>query len=70
VRNLVTKEKTVLAVDSGRCVGAGQYVLSAPNMFNQGAEGVVTLLVDAVEIGEQVRAAVRACPSGALALKD
>ncbi len=33
-----------ISVDTGRCVGAGQCVLTAPDYFDQDDDGIVTLL--------------------------
>lgn len=55
-----------------RCVGAGQCVLAAPAVFDQDeAEGLVLVLDQKppASQADAVRAAVRACPSGALALR-
>ncbi|MFF8732608.1 ferredoxin [Streptomyces sp. NPDC015171] len=35
-----------ITVDTDRCVGAGQCVLSAPEVFDQDDDGLVTLLAD------------------------
>ncbi|MEU2687980.1 ferredoxin [Streptomyces hygroscopicus] len=59
-----------ISVERGRCVGAGQCVLAAPAVFDQDEEGLV-LVLDArppVSPSDAVHEAVRACPSGALAL--
>ncbi|MEV7864763.1 ferredoxin [Streptomyces sp. NPDC088124] len=61
-----------IVADRERCVGAGQCVLTAPELFDQSEEdGTVVVLAD--EVGEddldKVREAVHICPSGALALK-
>ncbi|MFE2939712.1 ferredoxin [Streptomyces sp. NPDC059255] len=61
-----------IVADRARCVGAGQCVLTAPELFDQSDDdGTVVVLVD--EVGEddldKVREAVHLCPSGALALE-
>ncbi|MFE9681780.1 ferredoxin [Streptomyces sp. NPDC002701] len=61
-----------VTVDSERCVGAGQCVLNAPDVFDQDDDGVVVLLRK--EPGEQdldgVRAAGDLCPSGSVAVHE
>lgn len=56
--------------DTGRCIGAGQCVLTEPDVFDQDDDGLVVLLADDVdgERVEQVRTAVQICPSAALSL--
>ncbi|WP_432844588.1 ferredoxin [Amycolatopsis sp. CA-161197] len=58
-----------LEVDRGRCVGAGQCVLNAPDVFDQDDEGIVTVVAEPGSDAE-VRDAVQTCPSGALSFKD
>jgi ferredoxin len=62
-----------IVADTGRCVGAGQCVLTEPRLFDQDDEdGTVVVLDDAPE-GELVdaaREAVEICPSQALSLHD
>ncbi|WP_053651442.1 ferredoxin [Streptomyces sp. XY431] len=55
------------------CVGAGQCVLSAPEVFDQDNDGIVVLLREGLDgLGradrQGVEEAVRLCPSGALRL--
>ncbi|MEU6132126.1 ferredoxin [Saccharopolyspora sp. NPDC047091] len=58
--------------DTGRCVGAGQCVLTEPDVFDQDDDGIVLLLADEVggERLEQARTAVQICPSAALSLEE
>ncbi|MFJ2177901.1 ferredoxin [Streptomyces sp. NPDC087851] len=60
-----------IVADRTRCVGAGQCVLTAPELFDQ-TEDDGTVVVLAEEVGEddldRVREAVHICPSGALTL--
>lgn len=62
-----------IIADTGRCVGAGQCVLTDPAIFDQKEEdGTVVVLIPEPE-GEQVeraREAVDICPSQALALEE
>lgn len=54
--------------DSDVCIGAGLCVMTEPAVFDQGDDGLVTLLLERPEDGERIRAAVADCPSGALRL--
>ncbi|MBM7785710.1 ferredoxin [Tenggerimyces flavus] len=59
-----------LEVDRDVCIGSGNCVLTAPDIFDQDDDGVVTLLVadpDA-DSDTRIREAVERCPSGALAM--
>lgn len=60
-----------IIADPEVCVGAGQCVRTAPDLFAQSEEGLVRLL-DAEPSPEQVAQAddaVQACPSGALRIE-
>ncbi|MEU0486092.1 ferredoxin [Streptosporangium sp. NPDC006013] len=59
-------------VNAQRCVGAGQCVLIAPEVFDQSDEGTVMVLVESLEDPAQAlaREAVRACPSGSISLAE
>jgi ferredoxin len=65
---------TVVKVAGDRevCIGAGMCVLTAPDVFDQDDDGIVTVLVDEVADGEAAaaRRAVSLCPSGALSVLD
>ena len=54
------------------CVGAGMCVVTAAAVFDQGDDGIVTLLVEevATEQIDAVRDAVSLCPSGALKIVE
>ncbi|MGI9002317.1 MAG: ferredoxin [Pseudonocardia sp.] len=57
--------------DTAICIGAGQCVLWAPAVFDQNDEDGTVVVLDAdpgAEHEEAVRAAVGACPSGAISL--
>jgi ferredoxin len=60
-------------VDQGKCCGAGQCVLLAPEVFDQRDEDGIVVLRDA-EPPQRLRATVREaasmCPSGAIQLSD
>jgi ferredoxin len=57
-----------IAADREVCIGAGMCVLTAPAVFDQDDNGIVTMLVADVEPDEidATRSAVSLCPSGAL----
>ncbi|MEV6306381.1 ferredoxin [Actinoplanes sp. NPDC051861] len=58
-----------VSVDQGRCCGAGQCVLLAPEVFDQREEdGVVVLLEPspAAALHETVREAAAVCPAAAI----
>ncbi|OEV10359.1 ferredoxin [Streptomyces sp. Amel2xB2] len=62
-----------IVADTSRCVGAGQCVLSEPEVFDQDEEeGTVVVLVERPGGGELegAREAVGICPSGALSLSE
>jgi ferredoxin len=52
------------------CIGAGNCVLTAPEVFDQGDDGLVEVLdpEPAAAREKGVRAAVARCPSGAISL--
>jgi ferredoxin len=57
-----------VAVDRTLCLGAGQCAFSAPDVFDQGDDGLVTVL-DPAPSAEHLAALHQAedlCPSGAL----
>ncbi|MDQ1536061.1 MAG: ferredoxin [Actinomycetota bacterium] len=56
---------------SGACVGAGQCVMNAPGVFDQGDDGLVMILNDE-PTGADADAATQAvdlCPSGAISIR-
>ncbi|MFE0849984.1 ferredoxin [Streptomyces rochei] len=62
-----------VSAERERCVGAGQCVLAAPAVFDQDEDdGLVHVLVESPSESQAdaVRDAVRACPSGALTLRQ
>jgi ferredoxin len=58
--------------DRDLCIGAGNCVLTAPEVFDQGDDGLVEVREPAVAAGreQRVRAAVERCPSGAISLAE
>ncbi|MBS1676466.1 MAG: (4Fe-4S)-binding protein [Actinobacteria bacterium] len=62
-----------VVADLDVCIGAGVCVLTAPKVFDQGADdGLVRVIVETVPSGEErlAREAVDLCPSGALEIVD
>ncbi|MCW2946600.1 MAG: ferredoxin [Actinoallomurus sp.] len=60
-------------IDQDKCVGSGQCVLLAPDVFDQRDEdGIVVLLQEdpPAELHEDVRQAARVCPSLAIWLEE
>jgi ferredoxin len=60
-----------IQVDRDVCVGAGNCVLTLPQVFDQDDEGIVDLLeTDPPDSeGAMVGRAVRLCPSGAISIE-
>lgn len=65
---------TTIVADLGRCVGAGQCVLTDPEAFDQSEDdGTVVVLRDTPADDEALKrahVAVEICPSRALSLTD
>ncbi|AHH95639.1 ferredoxin [Kutzneria albida] len=62
-----------VVIDQDKCVGAGQCVLAAPDVFDQRDEdGIVVLLQEypPAELHEDVRQAARICPALAIELDE
>ncbi|WP_462189050.1 ferredoxin [Frankia sp. CcWB2] len=61
-----------IVADRAVCVGAGMCVITAPEVFDQGNDGLVVTLIEEVAAGrlDAVRRAVELCPSKALRLLD
>jgi ferredoxin len=59
-----------IATDRERCIGAGQCVLNAPDVFDQDDEGTVVVLDDHPSPVQEpaVRAAEHACPARVISL--
>ncbi|MEU3169881.1 ferredoxin [Streptosporangium sp. NPDC006930] len=59
-------------VNAQHCVGAGQCVLIAPEVFDQSDEGTVMVLVETLDDSAQIgaREAVLACPSRSISLTE
>jgi ferredoxin len=61
-----------VTADRDVCVGAGLCALSAPEVFDQDDDGLVTVLDGEPDGGNQARAreAGNLCPSGAVQIAD
>ncbi|MBE8521606.1 (4Fe-4S)-binding protein [Amycolatopsis sp. H6(2020)] len=62
-----------IIADTGKCVGAGQCVLTEPSLFDQSEEDGTVIVLDDQPQGELVdkaREAVHVCPSQALSLQE
>lgn len=59
-------------IDKDACIGAGQCALAAPGVFTQDDDGYSTLIPgqDEADGTPMVREAARACPVGAITLRD
>jgi ferredoxin len=57
-----------IEADRDVCIGAGNCVLAAPEVFDQAADGLVEVIdpAPAPSLEQAVRDAVARCPSGAL----
>ncbi|AGZ42540.1 ferredoxin [Actinoplanes friuliensis] len=56
-----------VAADRDLCVGAGNCVLTAPDVFDQDEEGLVAVLdTDPAAAADRVAQAVDLCPAGAI----
>jgi ferredoxin len=63
----------IVEADRDRCIGAGQCVLSAPDLFDQDEDdGLVLLLEPSPPPAQQeaARAAVAACPAAVISLRE
>lgn len=62
-----------IAVDKDKCCGAGTCVLVAPEVFDQGEDDGIVMLLDE-QPGEEHHAAVReaagVCPAGAISVTE
>lgn len=62
-----------VTIDKSRCIAAGQCVLNAPFLFDQGEEdGIVILLQESPQPGqeEHTRRAARLCPAEAITIHE
>lgn len=62
-----------VTVDQDKCVGAGQCVLAAPDVFDQSEDdGIVVLLqeIPPAALEDDVRQAARVCPALAIEIDE
>lgn len=61
-----------VSAERALCVGAGNCVVAASEVFDQDDDGIVVVLADEVtgEAAEHARAAVTLCPASALTLRE
>ena len=60
-------------VDRARCVGSGECVFTAPDIFDQDEDdGIVVLMTDTPEeaLWEAARRAARQCPANAIRVEE
>ncbi|MEU3310179.1 ferredoxin [Nocardiopsis sp. NPDC055551] len=61
-----------IIADTDRCVGAGQCVLTEPELFDQSEDDATVIVLDETprsELIEKAREAVHLCPGQALSLE-
>ena len=61
-----------IIVDTGKCVGAGQCVLTEPALFDQSEDDGTVIVLNRTpegELVEKAREAARVCPSQAISLE-
>jgi ferredoxin len=61
-----------VTIDKDRCCGAAQCVIAAPEVFDQGEDGLVLLLAPTppAESAARVREAADACPSRTIGVHE
>jgi ferredoxin len=62
-----------ITIDEDKCCGAGQCVLTAPQVFDQREEDGVVLLLEPSPAADQhanVREAALVCPAGAIDVQE
>jgi len=62
-----------IIADAGKCVGAGQCVLTEPALFDQSEDDGTVVVLNGTPRGdlvEKAREAARVCPSQALSLEE
>ncbi|WP_213771877.1 ferredoxin [Bradyrhizobium sp. dw_78] len=60
-------------IDQEKCCGAGQCVVAAPAVFDQGEDDGIVLLLNAeppAELHDAVRQAIRVCPALAITIEE
>ncbi|MET0190951.1 MAG: ferredoxin [Pseudonocardia sediminis] len=62
-----------IEIDQEKCIGAGQCVISAPDVFDQREEDGIVVLLDEVPTEERwagARDAAAVCPAGAITVHE
>jgi ferredoxin len=62
-----------VTIDKEKCCGAGTCVLVAPDVFDQGEDDGIVILLDAApapELQASVREAASVCPAAAIMLSE
>ncbi|HWO63790.1 MAG TPA: ferredoxin [Umezawaea sp.] len=62
-----------IIVDTGKCVGAGQCVLTEPALFDQSEDDGTVIVLNQTpegELIEKAREAAHVCPSQAISLEE
>ncbi|MFX4271487.1 ferredoxin [Propionibacteriaceae bacterium Y1685] len=61
-----------ISIDRDKCVGGGQCVVAAPDVFDQDDDGLVVMLVDdpLPEQRKDTELAARLCPARAIELDE
>ena len=61
-----------IAIDHGRCIGAGQCAFIAPEVFDQDDDGSALLLVERPAAAQvsAVREAAESCPMSAISVAE
>ncbi|MEV6980471.1 ferredoxin [Sphaerisporangium sp. NPDC051017] len=62
-----------IIADTDRCVGAGQCVLTEPELFDQSENDATVIVLNETpegELVEKAREAMHVCPSQALSLEE
>ena len=62
-----------VTVDKDKCIGSGQCVLAAPDVFDQQEEDGIVVLLNPnppADLAEDVRQAAAVCPALAITVED
>lgn len=67
---MATTAHREIRVDRTLCMGSGQCCWYAPNTFDQDDETVAIVIDPQGDPEEQIRAAIKGCPTGALSIVE